>query len=71
MSFSWTSVIVAVVLTLVWQDTGNRLYETRVRETIDWVLREMIADSGAFAATLDADFPASARLAIAVRGIDT
>ncbi|MCG8359795.1 MAG: thioredoxin domain-containing protein [Kiloniellales bacterium] len=50
------------VLTLVWQETGNPLYEQRVRETVDWVLREMIAEeapggppTGAFASTLDAD----------------
>jgi uncharacterized protein YyaL (SSP411 family) len=45
------------LLTLVWQDTGDRLYETRVRETVDWVLREMIAEGsdGGFASTLDAD----------------
>jgi uncharacterized protein YyaL (SSP411 family) len=50
-------------LTWVWTETGNALYEARVRETAAWVLREMIADSdgdgrrpsGAFAATLDAD----------------
>ena len=51
------------VLTWLWQDTRNPLYEQRARETAGWVLREMIADSdgsgttpsGAFAATLDAD----------------
>ncbi|MGF1631911.1 MAG: thioredoxin domain-containing protein [Kiloniellaceae bacterium] len=51
------------VLTWLWQDTGSPLYEQRLRETVAWVLREMIADgdgsgsdpSGAFAATLDAD----------------
>ncbi len=50
------------VLTLAWQETGHRLFEMRVRETIAWTLREMIAgDSsapgreGAFASTLDAD----------------
>ncbi|MFQ5773823.1 MAG: thioredoxin domain-containing protein [Kiloniellaceae bacterium] len=51
------------VLTWAWQDSGNPLYAQRVRETIDWVLREMIADgdgsgaapTGAFASTLDAD----------------
>jgi len=57
-------------LTWAWLDTGNPLYEARVRETIAWTLKEMIADSdgpgengseegttpcGAFAATLDAD----------------
>ncbi len=51
------------VLTWLWQDTQNPLYAQRVRETVGWVLREMIANSdgsgtrpcGAFAATLDAD----------------
>ncbi len=51
------------LLTWAWQDTGNPLFEQRVRETAAWVLREMIADadgtgtapSGAFASTLDAD----------------
>ncbi|GAB4362962.1 MAG: thioredoxin domain-containing protein [Kiloniellaceae bacterium] len=49
------------LLTWLWQDTGNPLYAQRARETVAWVLREMIADdgggtpSGAFAATLDAD----------------
>jgi uncharacterized protein YyaL (SSP411 family) len=51
------------VLTWLWQDTRRPLYAERLRETVGWVLREMIADatgdgstpSGAFAATLDAD----------------
>ncbi|MEO3427848.1 thioredoxin domain-containing protein [Pelagibius sp. CAU 1746] len=51
------------VLTWLWQDTRNPLYEQRARETVGWVLREMIADGdgsgsapcGAFAASLDAD----------------
>lgn len=51
------------VLTWLWQDTRRPLYAERLRETVAWVLREMIADSdgsgstpsGAFAATLDAD----------------
>ena len=51
------------LLTWAWQDGGDPLYAARARETVDWVLREMIADSdgsgatpsGAFASTLDAD----------------
>ena len=43
------------LLTLVWQDTGEPLFEMRVRETVAWVLREMVAEGGAFASTLDAD----------------
>ena len=51
------------LLTWAWQDSGEPLFEQRVRETVAWSLREMIADadgsgtapSGAFASTLDAD----------------
>jgi len=48
------------LLTLVWQETRDPLYEVRVRETIGWVLREMRAPPGqdsrqAFASSLDAD----------------
>ena len=43
------------LLTLVWQHTREPLYETRIRETVDWLLREMISEGGGFAATLDAD----------------
>ncbi|MBC7952088.1 MAG: thioredoxin domain-containing protein [Rhodospirillaceae bacterium] len=43
------------LLTLVWQDTGETLYQTRVAETVEWVLRDMTAEGGAFAATVDAD----------------
>ena len=43
------------LLLLAWQETRSDLYERRIRETADWVLREMIAEDGGFAATLDAD----------------
>ena len=43
------------LLTLVWQETREPLFEARIRETVGWLLREMIAEGGAFAATLDAD----------------
>jgi uncharacterized protein YyaL (SSP411 family) len=52
------------LLTLVWQETKNPLYEARVRETIDWVEAEMLTGpdahgnrgtNRAFAASLDAD----------------
>ncbi len=40
----------------VWQETRNPLYEQRVTETVDWLLRKMInPDAPAFCATLDAD----------------
>ena len=43
------------LLTLVWQETKSPLYAARIAETCDWVLREMVADGGGFAATYDAD----------------
>ncbi len=43
------------LLCLVWQETKNPLYATRVAETCDWVLREMTAEGGGFAASYDAD----------------
>ena len=43
------------LMTLVWQEEREPLFEARIRETVGWLLREMIADGGAFAATLDAD----------------
>ncbi|TXL74782.1 thioredoxin domain-containing protein [Vineibacter terrae] len=43
------------LLTLVWQETKSPLYRLRIAETCDWVLREMVAANGAFAATYDAD----------------
>lgn len=43
------------ILAEVWAKTGTRLYEQRLRETVAWLRREMIADGGGFAATVDAD----------------
>ncbi|MES0003226.1 thioredoxin domain-containing protein [Mesorhizobium sp. M0051] len=35
--------------------SGNELFRLRIEETVDWLLREMRVDGGAFAASLDAD----------------
>ena len=43
------------LLALVWQETKSPLYEARVAETVGWLKREMMAEGGCFAATLDAD----------------
>ena len=43
------------LLTEVYRETGSLLFKTRVAETVAWLEREMIADGGAFAASLDAD----------------
>ncbi len=43
------------LLCLVWQHERTPLYAARVRQTAEWVLREMVTEEGAFAATQDAD----------------
>jgi uncharacterized protein YyaL (SSP411 family) len=43
------------LLTEAWRRTGSALYAARVEETIRWVLREMKAPDGGFAASQDAD----------------
>jgi uncharacterized protein YyaL (SSP411 family) len=43
------------LMTEVYRETGSELYKTRIVETVDWLKREMIADGGGFAASLDAD----------------
>ncbi len=39
----------------VYRETGNELYARRIDETVGWLLREMVAEGGGFAASLDAD----------------
>ncbi|UYN95333.1 MAG: thioredoxin domain-containing protein [Enhydrobacter sp.] len=43
------------LLTLVWQETRSPLHAARIAETCDWMLREMVAGNGGFAASYDAD----------------
>jgi uncharacterized protein len=43
------------LLALVWQEVKSPLYEARAAETVGWLKREMMAEGGCFAATLDAD----------------
>jgi len=43
------------LLTKAWKHTGSSLYRTRIFETVGWLLRDMTAEGGAFAAALDAD----------------
>lgn len=42
-------------MALVQAETEDALLRQRIEETVGWLLREMIADGGAFAATQDAD----------------
>ncbi|MFA5949194.1 MAG: thioredoxin domain-containing protein [Hyphomicrobium sp.] len=43
------------LMTEVWRETKNPLLKARIAETIGWLEREMIAEGGGFAASLDAD----------------
>ncbi len=43
------------LLAYAWADTGSALYRARARETVEWLMREMLLDGGDFAGTLDAD----------------
>ena len=43
------------LMTEVWRETHNPLFKLRITETVEWLEREMIAEGGAFAASLDAD----------------
>lgn len=43
------------VMLLIHAETKSELFEARIFETIGWLLREMLTEEGAFAATIDAD----------------
>ncbi len=43
------------LMTEVYRETQSPLYKTRIAETVAWLEREMIAEGGGFAASLDAD----------------
>jgi uncharacterized protein len=43
------------MMTEVWRETKSPLYAERIAETIDWLMREMTVEGGAFASSLDAD----------------
>jgi uncharacterized protein YyaL (SSP411 family) len=43
------------LLALAWNRTHDDLFRRRARETVEWLTREMIVESGGFASSLDAD----------------
>jgi len=43
------------MMTEAWRETKSPLYAARIEETVDWLLREMTVEGGAFASSLDAD----------------
>lgn len=51
----YDNALILDLLVLVHSETQNELFKERIYETVDWLLREMIAENGAFSATIDAD----------------
>lgn len=43
------------LMTEVWKERRNPLLQSRIEETIDWLLREMAMENGGFASSYDAD----------------
>ncbi len=51
----YDNALIIDLLVLVHAENKTELFKDRVYQTIDWLLREMIAENGAFSATIDAD----------------
>ena len=51
----YDNALLVELLTEAWREDKTPLYAQRVEETVGWLLREMVADGGGFAASLDAD----------------
>ncbi len=43
------------LMTLAWKRTEQPLFARRIAETVTWLMRDMLAEHGAFAASFDAD----------------
>ncbi len=51
----YDNALILDLLLLVHSENKNELFEERIYQTIGWLMREMIAENGAFSATIDAD----------------
>ena len=51
----YDNALLVELLTEVWRETQTPLFAARIAETVAWLQREMIAEGGGFAASLDAD----------------
>ncbi|WP_199899234.1 thioredoxin domain-containing protein [Sneathiella glossodoripedis] len=51
----YDNALILDLLVLVHHETKSELFKSRIYETIEWVLREMIGENGAFSSTIDAD----------------
>ncbi|MDJ0514406.1 MAG: thioredoxin domain-containing protein [Methyloceanibacter sp.] len=51
----YDNALLVELMTEAWRETKSPLYQRRIEETVDWLLREMVTEGGGFAASLDAD----------------
>ncbi|MGA7546868.1 MAG: thioredoxin domain-containing protein [Methyloceanibacter sp.] len=51
----YDNALLVELMTEAWRESKSALFAMRVRETVDWLLREMTVEGGGFAASLDAD----------------
>ena len=51
----YDNALLVELLTDAWRETRDPLFANRIRETVDWLRREMITSAGAFASSYDAD----------------
>ncbi|MCG8493771.1 MAG: thioredoxin domain-containing protein, partial [Sneathiellales bacterium] len=51
----YDNALILDLMLLVHGETKTDLFEDRIYQTVGWLLREMIAENGAFCATIDAD----------------
>jgi uncharacterized protein YyaL (SSP411 family) len=51
----YDNALILDLLTAAWPDTNDPIFATRIAETADWILREMVTTDGGIASTIDAD----------------
>ena len=51
----YDNALLVELMTEVWRETGEALFALRIRETIGWLMHEMVVPGGGFASSLDAD----------------
>ncbi len=51
----YDNALLVEMMTDAWREGKSPLFAQRIEETIGWLLREMVTEGGAFAASLDAD----------------
>jgi uncharacterized protein YyaL (SSP411 family) len=51
----YDNALLVELMTEAWRETKSPLFALRIRETIGWLMREMVVPGGGFASSLDAD----------------